>query len=249
MGIGQAGLGLARKQLDDALRLRRELGDRMGTTHSRVNLGELAMAQGDPRLAGLRLEEALAILRDVGDRSGRADVLGYLGQAAAMQRDFAAACACHAENLTVRREFGQWLALSAVLEDLATLAWYARRWPAFGAPWGRRRGRRRRRSELVALNRLDISFDSDGARVLTVGRRPIRSRPAPSSACRTANSRRPARCVPFAARRIAVPGQCEASRLVRRRRRRRRRLRAGRKARRRSHRRTSALTGAAQVVR
>jgi predicted ATPase len=114
--------GLARKQLDDALRLRRELGDRMGTTQSLVNLGELAMAQGDPRLARLRFEEALAILRDVGDRSGRADVLGYLGRVATMQRDFVAAHACHAENLAVRRELGQWLAVTAVLEELATLA-------------------------------------------------------------------------------------------------------------------------------
>lgn len=114
--------GLARKQLDDALRLRRELGDRMGTTQSLVNLGELAMTQGDPQLARVRFEEALAVLRDVGDRSGRADVLGYLGRVATIQRDFAAAHACHAENLAVRRELGQWLAVTAVLEELATLA-------------------------------------------------------------------------------------------------------------------------------
>jgi predicted ATPase/DNA-binding XRE family transcriptional regulator len=64
--------------LRQSLRLRRELGDQMGSARTLMNLGNVAYSQGDHTGATQLFEECLEIRRQLGDTRGTARVLNNL---------------------------------------------------------------------------------------------------------------------------------------------------------------------------
>jgi hypothetical protein len=74
---GRRGDPLAARSLQEALAIRRELGDRWGIAASLNNLADVAHDQRDYSAARALSEESLQIYRQVGERRGNADVLSH----------------------------------------------------------------------------------------------------------------------------------------------------------------------------
>jgi tetratricopeptide (TPR) repeat protein len=107
---------------EEALALRREIGDQWAIANSLRNLGNVAAAQGRYERATARHAEALALRRALGDKSGIADSLKNLGNVAAAQGDFGQAGTLYEECLRLGREIG---AKDEIAESLEGMAWVA----------------------------------------------------------------------------------------------------------------------------
>jgi tetratricopeptide (TPR) repeat protein len=89
---------------EQALALRRELGETRGVAQSLHNLGGVAVIQRDYATARRRLEEALALRRELGDQYGVARSLSNLATLALQREDDAQAAVLADEALALFRE-------------------------------------------------------------------------------------------------------------------------------------------------
>ena len=71
----------AARDLQAALGISREIGDRIGQADALETLGVLREVTGDYLAAARVLEESLGIYHDIGDRIGQANALTFLGDA------------------------------------------------------------------------------------------------------------------------------------------------------------------------
>ena len=102
--------------LEECLAIRRRIGDSRGTGLAQANLGNLAVAEGDPPSARVLLEESAAAFRRRGDMWGYGAALGNLASLAIADGDLPLARRQLEESLdvdrTVRRH--RWLAWGLV---------------------------------------------------------------------------------------------------------------------------------------
>jgi tetratricopeptide (TPR) repeat protein len=115
----------ARRQHEECLAIRRELGDRRGVAVSLNNLGIVALDQVDLALARSVHEESLQIARELGNRNGAARSLGNLAMVAAEQGDLAAARALAEECVEILRELGDRGGIAIGLHTLGDIAFRA----------------------------------------------------------------------------------------------------------------------------
>jgi len=112
--------GKAREQYGEALRISRELGDRLNVGRYLSNLGWCAYLQGDLPEARRSLEETLPTLHECGPWTA-ASVLHNLGEVLRAQGEFDEAHRRLAEALTAFQGFGDKLQIAAVLITLSEL--------------------------------------------------------------------------------------------------------------------------------
>lgn len=106
LGVRHLELGLvsrAIEYLEQALQLRRAIGDRQGEGNQLGNLGCCYQGLGDARRAIDYHEQALVISREIGDRRGEGSHLGNLGTAFATQKRFDRALACWLRSTDIFR--------------------------------------------------------------------------------------------------------------------------------------------------
>jgi DNA-binding NarL/FixJ family response regulator len=106
----------------EALRLRRELGDKAGIASVLNSLGEYAQSEGDNNAARELLEECLSLSREIGDKIGIARALYVLGEVSAGQGDYNTARELQSESLRLRHELGSKRGIIQCLEGLAAVA-------------------------------------------------------------------------------------------------------------------------------
>jgi tetratricopeptide (TPR) repeat protein len=104
---------------EEALALRRGLGDRHGIAASLNSLGSLANRQGDFGRAVALHEEALALARELGDQALCAMTLIYRGHTANRRGDAIAAATQYQEALRLCRDTGDRYLLPYALEAWA----------------------------------------------------------------------------------------------------------------------------------
>lgn len=112
----------SRERYEEALAIRRALGDRGGVGAVLSNLGLLAFEQGDYAAALDLHEQSLAIDRELGDRWGVAVSLMHLGEIAATHGDAAKARAYDEESLAIFRELGDRAHVANALRHLGTMS-------------------------------------------------------------------------------------------------------------------------------
>jgi predicted ATPase/DNA-binding CsgD family transcriptional regulator len=112
----------AQARLEEALALRRELGDKKGTSKVLVDLGTVAGDRGDPAQAAAFFEKSLRLKKEVGDRWGTALVLGNLAAAAYEQGNLADAAALSEESLELFRALGDKAGIAWTFETLGEVA-------------------------------------------------------------------------------------------------------------------------------
>lgn len=108
--------------MEEALVIRRRLGDKQRIAYSLHNLGLFTLAQGDPDRARPFLEQALVLFRELGDKSGVVLALQYQGFFAQFQGDEAQAESFFEQGLILARETGPRWIPSNYLLGLAGLA-------------------------------------------------------------------------------------------------------------------------------
>jgi tetratricopeptide (TPR) repeat protein len=115
-------VGAAQTSCEEALAIRRALGDRQGLAANLGNLSDVYRAQGNYGGARAILEEALSIQRALGDRLNIADSLRRLGITALEQDDTEGACAFYTEALRTCHETDNRTQFVWMLAGLASLA-------------------------------------------------------------------------------------------------------------------------------
>jgi tetratricopeptide (TPR) repeat protein len=123
LAFRQGDYGQATALHEEALALRRALGETPGIVASLSNLGLVAFRQGDYRQAAALLEEALALRRPLGDTRGIALSLDNLGLVASKQGDYARAAALHEESLALARTLGNTQGIAYALGNLGNVAY------------------------------------------------------------------------------------------------------------------------------
>jgi predicted ATPase/Tfp pilus assembly protein PilF/DNA-binding XRE family transcriptional regulator len=118
----QGDYGRAAALHEQALALRRTLGDTQGVAGSLNNLGTVAYMQGDYGRAAAMHEEALALKRALGDRWGIANSLNNVGMVAYMQADYGRAATLLAEALALKRALGDRYGIAGALDNLGLVA-------------------------------------------------------------------------------------------------------------------------------
>jgi predicted ATPase len=118
----QGDFGRARAFHEQALAIRRSIGDSRGVGGSLNNLGGVASAQGDHESARSLFEEGLAIMREHEDRWGIGLLLLNLGVNARDRSDYALARALLHESIAIMRGLGDRWAIALVLNMLGDLA-------------------------------------------------------------------------------------------------------------------------------
>jgi tetratricopeptide (TPR) repeat protein len=118
----QGDYATAREQLDEALAIKRELGDNAGAASVLYSLGGLAWYQDDAQPAQAAWEEALALHHELGDKSSIASLLWSLGLLAKERGDFDESRRLTQESLTLQRELNNRGDAGWALENLAWLA-------------------------------------------------------------------------------------------------------------------------------
>ena len=141
---------------EEELALRRELSDSPGTAWAIHNLGLVALHQGDLARAASHLEEALALFATHEDWEGMGFTRAALGRVAAESGDDERAAAWFGQGLDTFRDLSDWLSIIHLLEDISWLVL--------------RTGRAEQATRL--LGAADAYRAADGARLLTVHRRP-----------------------------------------------------------------------------
>lgn len=112
----------ARSLHEEALAIRRELGDRLGVANSLSNLGSLALDRCDFAAAEALYEESIAIRRELGDRLGIAHALHDLGHVACDQGAYPVARKHYEDSLSIVRMLGDEVAASRALLSLGFVA-------------------------------------------------------------------------------------------------------------------------------
>jgi predicted ATPase/DNA-binding SARP family transcriptional activator/uncharacterized protein HemY len=107
---------------EEALALRRALGDTLGVAGSLNNLGQLRIDLEDFERAATMLEEALMLKRTLGDKHSCASTLMNLGSLARFQGDYGRATIYYEEALMLAREAGDVQGLANLLGNLGVLA-------------------------------------------------------------------------------------------------------------------------------
>jgi len=122
LGALQAQMGdseTAQATLEEALAIRREIGDRRAVLSTLNNLAALANHRGDFAAAVQGQQEALMIARELEDRSAAATNLVNLGQNFLSLHDYPAAYACFTESLQLHTAAGSRFGQVYALESLA----------------------------------------------------------------------------------------------------------------------------------
>lgn len=112
----------ARVSHEEALLLRRELGDTQGVAASLNNLGNAAVEQGDYPAARSYLEQAVAILRELDSKRWIAVTLGNLAAVVREQGEYDRARALFEESLSILQAQGDTTSLSNVFAGLGHIA-------------------------------------------------------------------------------------------------------------------------------
>jgi predicted ATPase/DNA-binding CsgD family transcriptional regulator len=118
----QSGYERAQEWLEESLVLRRELGDKTGTSMVLVDLGTVAGDRGDLAQAEEFFEKSLRLKKEVGDRWGTALVLGNLAAAAYDQGNLVDAAALSEECLELFRALGDKAGIAWAYETLGEVA-------------------------------------------------------------------------------------------------------------------------------
>jgi tetratricopeptide (TPR) repeat protein len=93
-------------QLEEAVRIFRQIGDRRGESESLSRLGDVSWTQGDYVAAKAYCEESLRICRESDDRRGEAEAFNRLGNVSREQGDYSGAGTYFEQTLRVCREIG-----------------------------------------------------------------------------------------------------------------------------------------------
>jgi non-specific serine/threonine protein kinase len=132
-GLGQAAfdggdLPRARTLHEEALQIRKELGDPWQIAFSAGNLGLVVQAQGDTVLARQLIEQSVAIRRQLGDQRGTAGGLFMLARLIQGDGDLGRARVLYRESLEIVRGIDDRWMLGHLLAGLASLAVAKGRW-------------------------------------------------------------------------------------------------------------------------
>jgi tetratricopeptide (TPR) repeat protein len=106
------------RDLELALRLYRELGNRPGQTDALTRLGDVRILTGDFPGAARDLREALRLSRDLGEQLGQAHVLIRLGKVRRLTGDFPGAVGDLEQALRLYRDLGYQLGQATALSRL-----------------------------------------------------------------------------------------------------------------------------------
>ena len=112
-------------QLEEALSISRELGDKWNAAISLINMGMIANEQGDYKEARACLEESLVIWQEMGAQ-GRPEIarnLHFLGDTAMYEGDWIQAESYYQKASVLLRESGNRNVLAFALRRLSQLAW------------------------------------------------------------------------------------------------------------------------------
>ena len=97
----------AARDLEEALGICRDIGDRVGQADALTNLGAACGGlTGDYPGAARDLEEALGIYRDIGDQGGEVEALNEAGTLHRVCGDLRQAGSCHQQALDLARQIG-----------------------------------------------------------------------------------------------------------------------------------------------
>lgn len=108
----------------EALAMKRALGDTAGIAGSLNSLGLIARLQGDSERSLALCGESLALYRQLGDKQNISFALNNLGLAAGDQGDYARAAALHQESLVLKWELGDKQGIASSLNNLGLVARY-----------------------------------------------------------------------------------------------------------------------------
>jgi tetratricopeptide (TPR) repeat protein len=103
----------------EALALRRGIGDQAGVATSLHNLGRVARHRGDLRQAGASFRESLDLRRALGDLQGTASSLAELGAVALEERELSRALGLYREALVLYQRVGDRQGVADCLEGVA----------------------------------------------------------------------------------------------------------------------------------
>jgi non-specific serine/threonine protein kinase len=117
----QGELELAAALHEEALALRRAVGDQQGIAISLNGLGNVANHQGEYGRAAALYEESLALYRALEDRWGIATALNNLGDIAMQQEDDARAAVYFEESLALKRALEDRWGIALALQNLGHL--------------------------------------------------------------------------------------------------------------------------------
>ena len=112
---------IARRQLTEALEIRKRIGDRAGETATLHQLGSADRHQQHYKDARSKLEEALRLRRQVGEKAGVAATLGELAALDIRQRKYAEAEQKCREALAIWQASGDRLARATTVQTIGTL--------------------------------------------------------------------------------------------------------------------------------
>jgi len=104
------------------LKIKRDLGDKQGTTYSLNNLGIIAWYQGSFDEARQLFTESLEIEKELGDKRGIAISLNNLGEIALNQGDYETARNLLTKSLKILRELGDKHSIAESLHQFGKLA-------------------------------------------------------------------------------------------------------------------------------
>jgi predicted ATPase/Tfp pilus assembly protein PilF len=123
LAFRQGEYGQAAALHEEALALRRALGETSGIVASLSNLGLVAYQRGEYGRAAALLEESLALERTLGNTRGIARSLSNLGLVAYQQGDHERASALHEESLALEHTLGNTLGIAYSLSNLGRVAY------------------------------------------------------------------------------------------------------------------------------
>ena len=122
LAYAQGDFDSARTRFEEALAIRRALGDQTGIASSLNNLALIEDEQANYACAEALHAESLAIRRQLGDQYEIAMSLNNLGAVAYMQADYARAAALWDESLAIRRALGSKHGIATALHNLGSVA-------------------------------------------------------------------------------------------------------------------------------
>jgi non-specific serine/threonine protein kinase len=132
----QGDYAAARAYHEQALAIRREIGDQPGIAASLNGLGNMVCGQGDYAAARLYYEQSLNIKREIGNRKAVAGSLNNLGYVAYLQGDTPSARLYYEQSLTLWRALGNPQDIVLSLEGFAEVAVAEREWERGARLWG-----------------------------------------------------------------------------------------------------------------
>ncbi len=112
----------ARSNLEAALALSQQAGDRKQTVDALFSLSQVALSEGDLNQAQLLTEQSMALRRELGDKSDLASASSQLGELARIQRDYAQAERHYLAGLALAREAQNESFTLIILQNLGSVA-------------------------------------------------------------------------------------------------------------------------------